>query len=408
MKKFNLFLVVAVAALYSCDNDIYDNIKEMVDKEKVYPAGYDQTFVETNGSKAGNERVEIDLYPRDAFGNRLSAAEMEQILSKAKKTVVEYGDTLIRIDSVCSWVNITGLTIPNTYRFKIYTEDEHGNKSIPVEITGRPLMEEDKSALQVFTRIVATSASQAIVFGAKTSDIYTVSSASYNYIDKNGALLSGETDAPIFTLRNLKVGQTTQVNISYRLLPNGAVDPVLVADTLEVTTLTQAASDLYYSETQPFPGQHIVSSATSPCIIPAIDFDTGGEGKAFHENDNTLVGDTYRADNGDANSAAVDVYTPYGWCIGWTSNGEWLIYTVEVVDEGIYSIEAAHVGNGRYHIELDNANISGPVATSGGGDISNYVWTMSVPRISLAPGTYKIKWFVEAGNNYYGIRITKI
>ncbi len=82
MKK-NVILVGIVVALCSCNNDMFDNIKEMVDKEIVYPAGYDANplYFKAGG---GFERVEIDLYP-----SRLSAAEMEKILPKAKKTVVE-------------------------------------------------------------------------------------------------------------------------------------------------------------------------------------------------------------------------------------------------------------------------------------------------------------------------------
>jgi hypothetical protein len=392
-----LIMLIMVQTFTACEGDIYDNIKEMVDKETVYPAGYDQRYVKTAG---GMERVEIDLCEK-----RFSESEL--FLPKAVRTIVEYSGKKDVFEPARSWVNITGLTVAQVYRFKIYTEDEFGNPSRPVEITGKPFTDADKSSLVVLNT-VSTSASQAAVICLTSPDIFTFCGVNYNYTDKNNAVVKGEAGTPTFIINNLVPGKTTQVNVSYRLLPKGAIDTVPVADVLEVKTMTQEAFDNFINETQPFNGPHIVSAA-APCFISAVDFDYGGEGKAFHDSDgigSAGVDGNYRADNGDMGSVAVDIYGPYA-CVGWAVAGEWLIYTVEVTDEGIYSIETGHGGVGKHHIEIDGLNLSGTVSSSPGGNPS-YTWSMSLPQVSLTTGKHKIKYYIEAGVNYYGIRITHI
>ena len=118
-----LFLTVLVAVLFSsCGNDQYSDIGEYVTKETIYPGKYDFAKV-----TIGLERVEIDLLA----AGRIRASEVR--LGKAIKTIVEYDDIVITIDSLCSWVNVQGLTAQKMYEFRIYTMDAFGNKSVPVE-----------------------------------------------------------------------------------------------------------------------------------------------------------------------------------------------------------------------------------------------------------------------------------
>lgn len=83
---------------------MYDNLEKYA-KEDIYSAKYDTII-----GQVGYERVEIDLLK--AGRNPSSKIYMR----KAKKTVVEYDDKRIVIDSVVSWVNITGLTVSKLYR----------------------------------------------------------------------------------------------------------------------------------------------------------------------------------------------------------------------------------------------------------------------------------------------------
>lgn len=74
-----------------------------------------------------------------------------------------------------------------------------------------------------------------------------------------------------------------------------------------------------------------------PGIIQAEDYDTGADGIAYHDSDNTKEGDaaSYRDDGG------VDIVRGNGgYAIGYTSSGEWLEYTVNVKEAGVYIYEA--------------------------------------------------------------------
>ena len=75
-----------------------------------------------------------------------------------------------------------------------------------------------------------------------------------------------------------------------------------------------------------------------PGIIEAEDFDGGAELFSFHDSDNKNEGDIkdYRKDAG-----GVDFVKGNGGCaIGYTATGEWLEYTINVKEAGIYSYEA--------------------------------------------------------------------
>src|SRR5690606_26735624 len=115
------YLAVSAALLASCDG-MYDSLEEY-SGEIVYPAKYDTII-----GHIGFERVEIDLMK----AGRVPSADIK--LGKAKKTVIEYDDQVITIDSLVSWVNITDLDQPKLYRFRVYTLDEYENPSVAQEI----------------------------------------------------------------------------------------------------------------------------------------------------------------------------------------------------------------------------------------------------------------------------------
>ncbi len=107
MKRIAIFVFGAIL-LGSC-SDMGDSVKDYVTEETVYPGRFDKAVATT-----GYENVEIDLLN----AGRILSSEI--YLGKAKKTVIEYGDQQEVRDSLCSWVKITGLTQPVTYKFIIY------------------------------------------------------------------------------------------------------------------------------------------------------------------------------------------------------------------------------------------------------------------------------------------------
>lgn len=165
--------------------------------------------------------------------------------------------------------------------------------------------------------------------------------------------------------------------------------------------------------TRPFKGPHILSAKT-PYLLPAANFDFGGEGYAFHDQDahNQIGNDNYRRSNGDNQSTPVEVEGD-GINIGYTNPGEWLLYTIEVIDEGDYLVEAevAVPGTSSFHIEVDGVNVTGTIEVPNTGSWGNYTW-VSTPEekltLSLTKGRHKIKYYFESGHNFRSLRFTKM
>ncbi len=70
-----------------------------------------------------------------------------------------------------------------------------------------------------------------------------------------------------------------------------------------------------------------------PGIIEAENYDLGGEGLSYHDSDAINQEATYRNDGVD-----VDEFIPGSYNIGWTVNGEWLEYTINVEETGLYDV----------------------------------------------------------------------
>ena len=223
MKYFS-FLLGFIFLCISC-SDMYDNIREFADKEIVYPGHFDQP----RGS-IGFERVEINLLK----AGRIPSSQIK--LGKASKTHIQYGDQSLIIDSVCSWVNITGLTEVNIYRFVICSMDDYGNKSIPVEISLVPYTRADFSTLDLLPPSVTESESGAVVEwkSALSSYIFDFCSYTYQYTDKFNQTHTGggESNKPQIPLENVNKGEAVTLTMNCRIVPR--VNNLPILDTLDL------------------------------------------------------------------------------------------------------------------------------------------------------------------------------
>jgi hypothetical protein len=213
-------MMTALSLTYlSCDK-VYDNIKDFSVEEIVYPAHVDTAIV-----RIGYERVEIDL---SKYG-RIPSEQMN--LGKAKKIIVEYDNTRIVYEGIYSWVNIRGLTQPKLYRFSIYTEDEYGDRSIPVEIAATPYTIEDTRALALpFPTVYESTSSGMIEWKNDVSgEMFDFYSYTYSYTDKDGKLRngSGEGSYPSFFIDNILAGQEIDVTMNCKILPKTSGVPIL-------------------------------------------------------------------------------------------------------------------------------------------------------------------------------------
>ena len=77
--------------------------------------------------------------------------------------------------------------------------------------------------------------------------------------------------------------------------------------------------------------------AELPGTLEAENFDTGADGIAYHDSDSSKEGDasSYRTDGG------IDIVKGNGgYALGYTNSGEWMEYTVNVTEAGVYEYDA--------------------------------------------------------------------
>lgn len=219
-----LFMIGFLTVIFSCKG-MYDNI-EPFSEVTVYPAKYD-TIV----SKIGFERVELDLMKV----GRIPSAQIK--MGKSSKTIVEYDDQQIVIDSLVSWVNVKNLTQPKLYRIRVYTIDEYNNKSVPQTIAVIPYTKGDVENLVVSSPRVLASPSAAVLDWTSnlSSILLNYKSLKYEYTDKSGTKVTGTRfQNPRIFAANLPSGQPLTVQLSYNVVPKVNGNPIL--DSVEVVT----------------------------------------------------------------------------------------------------------------------------------------------------------------------------
>jgi len=238
MKKNIIFLILcAVVSFWSC-GDMHEKTKEYWG-EVVYPGRFDTII-----GKIGFERVEIDLVK----AGRIPASQIK--MGKAKKTVVEYDGKELVIDTLASWVNVTGLKQSKIYRFVVYTIDDFGNKSVPQEIALIPFTQMDLddvvlNAPRVLASPYAASIEWASGLSSMLVDFYGLT---FEYPNKSAGVTKGfrGPKVPDILVANIPSGQTTNVKVTYKIIPRYNYIPILdtcyIEKTIPVTTLTASGS----------------------------------------------------------------------------------------------------------------------------------------------------------------------
>lgn len=159
-----------------------------------------------------------------------------------------------------------------------------------------------------------------------------------------------------------------------------------------------------------------------PGRIQAELFDVGGEGIAYHDVDAFNNGsgtlnkgasyvDQFRKDEG------VDIsYTKkqfdktvdgqdetYGELyVGWTSPGEWIKYTVDVKQAGVYTVNAhlsSNSPNAEISLEFDGVDATGPIVIPTTGHWHRWRTCLNLATIKLDKGLHAMTLkFVKEGN----------
>lgn len=123
-----------------------------------------------------------------------------------------------------------------------------------------------------------------------------------------------------------------------------------------------------------------------PGKIEAEFYDNGGEGIAFHDKDAVNKGVPFRSNEGVDIEASNDIGG--GYDIGWIEDGEWVEYTINVAEDGIYTVIpviASVPGGGSLHIEFNGVNLTGKrsVPVTGGWQFWQEI---PIPDIELKAG----------------------
>ncbi|MBI3883138.1 MAG: family 16 glycosylhydrolase [Sphingobacteriales bacterium] len=138
--------------------------------------------------------------------------------------------------------------------------------------------------------------------------------------------------------------------------------------------------------------------ANIPGKIEAEKYDTGGEGLAYHDMEAANNGTQMRTTEGIDIEACAD--TGGGYDVGWTTGGEWMTYTVNVINTGVYTLQArvSTINAGKtFHVELDGINISGPLTVPNTGNWQ--VWqTISVNTPIISAGQKILRIVFDAGD----------
>jgi len=128
-----------------------------------------------------------------------------------------------------------------------------------------------------------------------------------------------------------------------------------------------------------------------PGKIEAEHYDEGAPGKAYHDLDEKNHGADYREATQVDIEKRSDASNGHG--IGWTRKDEWLNYTVEVKESGIYTIEmpvASRKTGGLFLLEIKGKALCKPIRIpdTGGWDKLKLI---KCADVKLASGRYVIR-----------------
>jgi glucosylceramidase len=145
------------------------------------------------------------------------------------------------------------------------------------------------------------------------------------------------------------------------------------------------------AEAPPSPSRPVVAV---PGIIEAEDFGDG-QGVGYADDSPGNSGGEYR-------STDVDIQRAYdaggGYNVGWIDPGEWLAYPIDVEAAGSYQLDArvaADGPGGRFHIEIDDNAVSGPLNVPNTGGWQNWT-TLTVTGVQLPQGRHTLRVVFDA------------
>jgi arabinoxylan arabinofuranohydrolase len=132
-----------------------------------------------------------------------------------------------------------------------------------------------------------------------------------------------------------------------------------------------------------------------PGVIEVENYDKGGQGVAYSDNDTTNTGGQFRPNEG----VDIEAGGNGGYNVGWTNAGEWMEYTVNVAETTTYTVKvvvASPDGKSSVRIKMDGKDITGSIRITATGGWQTYD-TISKTGINLTSGIHILQLFEETG-----------
>jgi chitodextrinase len=289
-----------------------------------------------------------------------------------------------------------GLSPSTTYTYSVSAYDPAGNtsaQSLSVSATTQAAAPPPTSpsaptspSVAIGTPSNGATVSGTIMISANAGGSTPVAGVQF-FID--GAALAAELPASPYQMSWNTMTAANGIHTLTAAARNGAGNRTTSAGVnVNVTNSTPASPP--QAQRSPFHG--------TPFAVPghfeAEDFDKGGEGVAYHDLTPGNQGGAYRL------SEDVDIISPYplGYVITDFQTGEWLEYTINVVQTGTYKIEAlvsSPYATSRFHIEVDRVDVTGLINVPNTGYWGNFQW-VGKSGISLTAGQHILRMYADA------------
>lgn len=142
-----------------------------------------------------------------------------------------------------------------------------------------------------------------------------------------------------------------------------------------------------------------------PGTIEAENYDyfvEGGESRVYHDTDDSNSGENYRTDEG----VDIGLCSEGGYALTDMDQGEWMTYTCDVSEPGIYSLDvryAAVNSSGTICFKTEASNLTEEVTLVSTGGLTSWATQTISDQIVLAQGVQAIRIYVGGADDSYTI-----
>lgn len=168
---------------------------------------------------------------------------------------------------------------------------------------------------------------------------------------------------------------------------------VRATDNLGATAISQAVTVSVVPGREPLGGV----PASIPGRILTAEYDSGGPGVAYHDTTEFNTGGAYRLEEDVDIEAALDSEADFN--VGWVAAGEWINYTVDVTEPGLYNLHfrlASESSDGRFHLDFDGENKTGEIQAPNTGGWQTWT-TLTLSNIHLSGGVQTMRLNFDGG-----------